>query len=73
MDTKEHFDKIHETLGEIKVTLAVNTASLQEHIKRTNILEDEIKPIKAHVAVVSPLLKIAVAVATAVAIRYFVK
>ena len=50
-------DKISEDLTEIKITLATNTASLVEHIRRTNLLEDEIKPIKKHVVQVQGVLR----------------
>lgn len=49
-------DKIAEDITEIKVIMARNTASLDEHMKRTALLEeqvrrvdDDIEPIKLHV------------------------
>lgn len=62
MDNKrleEKLDKIVDDISEIKTTLAINTASLETHIKRTEIAEEniskiqeDIKPIKSHVAFV---------------------
>lgn len=49
-------DKIQEAIGEINVTLAVNTKSLQDHMERTalneealQILKSELKPVHEHV------------------------
>lgn len=49
-------DKIVDDIGEIKIIMARNTVSLEEHIKRTNLLEEEVKrldedvrPVKDHV------------------------
>lgn len=60
MDNKrleEKLDKIVEHISEINTTLAVNTSSLETHIRRTELaesqiqnLQDDIKPIKSHVA-----------------------
>lgn len=52
----EKMDKVQEHLGSIDVTLAKNTTSLEEHIRRTELAEeaigtikDELKPIQKHV------------------------
>ncbi len=45
----DKLDRIEQRLNNIDVTLAVNTESLKEHIKRTNLLEAAMEPIKAHV------------------------
>jgi archaellum component FlaC len=50
-------DKVHERINSIDVTLAGQHVSLVEHIRRTTILEDQIKPIQSHVAMVSGVLK----------------
>lgn len=62
MDNKRleaKIDKMVEDISEIKITMAQNTASLETHIRRTEIAEeqistikDDIKPIKSHVAFV---------------------
>lgn len=63
MDSK--LDKIAEDITDIKVTSAkqeVNLENLTEqvriHVKRTDLLELEIKPIKEHVALINACLKI---------------
>jgi hypothetical protein len=42
-------DGISDDITEIKVIMARNTMSLEEHIKRTNILEEKLEPVEAHV------------------------
>lgn len=54
----EPLDKIVEHLGRIDVTLMRNTVTLEEHVKRTNILEDRIKPIEKHVFMLQGALKL---------------
>jgi hypothetical protein len=49
MDQK--LDKIQEDLTAIKTTLAVNTASLQHHIKRTDLLEQQVNSLPQKVLV----------------------
>jgi hypothetical protein len=53
----EKLEKIVERLGSIDTTLAVNTEQLKIHIKRTNILEAEIKPISKHVVMMETVFK----------------
>jgi len=43
-------DKVVDQLGQLNVTLSRNTDSLEYHVKRTDILEAEIHPMKAHLA-----------------------
>jgi hypothetical protein len=54
----EKLDKIVERLGSIDTTLAVNTASLVEHVKRTNLLEAELKPVSKHVVMMETIFKV---------------
>jgi len=42
-------DEIERTLHAIDKTLAINTEHLADHIRRTAILETELKPIAKHV------------------------
>lgn len=66
MDDKEwlrgKLDLLEEHVSDIKVTLAVNTASLVDHMARTKQLEDRVEPLEKHAAMFSGVLK-AVAVA----------
>ena len=57
-------DAISEDISEIKVILARNTSSLEEHMRRTAINEEQIsmlredlKPVEEHVAMVRWMLK----------------
>lgn len=51
-------DKIIDVQGEQAVTLARLTVSVEEHVRRTNILEDDMGPIKDHVSMVNGALKL---------------
>lgn len=55
---KPQLDRIEERLDKIDTTLVKNTISLEEHIRRTNLIEEELKPIKSHVSFVNALTKI---------------
>ena len=59
MNREDKIDKIADDIGEIKVTLAVNTESLKEHIKRTNLLEKKVEPLWATYKFVGFLVAIA--------------
>ena len=65
----EKIDKVQEDVNEIKLILARNTASLEEHMKRTAIAEErieivqeqlstQIEPIKRHVIMVNTGMKV---------------
>lgn len=54
----DKLDAISEDMSEMKVTLAKQEISLQEHIRRTNLLEEKIKPIEEHVSAVNTTIKI---------------
>ncbi len=45
-------EKIEARLDSLDLTMVKNTISLEEHIKRTNMLEEEFKPIKKDHALV---------------------
>lgn len=42
---EDKIDNHSETLSSIRTTLELNTQSLQEHMRRTVLLEDALKPI----------------------------
>lgn len=57
-------EKISDDMGELKVTSAKQQVSLDEHVRRTDLLEkqteilfSEIKPLKEHVIQVSGIFK----------------
>lgn len=77
MSDKDVLESIREDISEIKVTLAKQHVSLDEHIRRTELLEksqdqlrNEIKPIQKHVAQVDGVLKFFGLLATAGSLIY---
>lgn len=55
---EKKLDHISEEIGTIKVTLASQHEVLAEHVRRTNLLEEELKPIKRHVHMVEGAIKL---------------
>jgi archaellum component FlaC len=53
----DRVNEIRNDVIEIKVTMATNTASLQEHMRRTALLENQVEPLRAHVTMVNGVLK----------------
>jgi hypothetical protein len=53
----EHLDT---RLDSIDITMTRNTLSLEEHVKRTNMLEERMKPVEKHVEVMNALAKLSV-------------
>jgi len=57
MSIENKLDRIDARLNSIDVTLVAQHVSLKDHIRRTEILENEVKPIQKHVAMVNGALK----------------
>lgn len=55
---EDKLDKIDSRLDKVDVHLAVYNSQLKDHIRRTELLEQEIKPIKSHVALMNSVAKI---------------
>ena len=74
-DTK--LDKIESHLSKIDITLAKQQVSLDEHIKRTNLLEDEVERNKAvinkAIGAVDFIKLVGVFAGIAEAIHFFIK
>jgi hypothetical protein len=70
MDTRieEKLDKIVDKIGRIDVTLAAQYVSLEEHIKRTKMLEDRVKPIEDHVVMLGAMTRIIGAAVTIIGV-----
>jgi uncharacterized protein YdcH (DUF465 family) len=68
----DKIEKIDDRLNNIDTSLVRQTVSLEEHIRRTNLLENEIKPVKRHVIMVESVFKfigaISVVIGTAAAL-----
>lgn len=50
-------DKVVDEITSIQITLAKQHISLETHIKRTDLLENEVRPIKKHVTMVDGVFK----------------
>ncbi len=50
-------DKIDQRINNIDVTLSSQAEVLKEHVRRTNLLEEQIRPIQKHVAMVDGITK----------------
>lgn len=55
---EDKIDILGDRLASIDKTLAAQQVSIDYHIKRTDLLEDSIKPIEKHVMLVSAVMKI---------------
>lgn len=55
--SQEKLDAILEKIHAIDKTLERNTASLELHMKRSDLLEQKLEPVERHVAVVTGLVK----------------
>ncbi len=60
MDSKidGKLDKIQESISRIDVTLAKQSVILDEHVKRSTMLEAKMEPIEKHVTIANAALKI---------------
>jgi len=50
-------DKLAEDIGEMKVVQAAQASDIRHHIKRTDLLEESVKPVAQHVAYMNGVLK----------------
>lgn len=57
-------DKIADHISSIDVTLAKQQVILDEHVKRTNLLEKKLEPVERHVTVINGLMKLIAALGT---------
>ena len=70
-EIKDKLDVLDSKLDNVDRILAVNTEQLSYHIRRTNLLESQLVPIKAHVEQIrgaGKLLFIASLIATILAV-----
>ncbi len=51
-------DTISSKMHSIDITLERNTASLEEHVRRTNILETKVEHVDSHVKMMNGALKL---------------
>lgn len=70
----KRLDRLEAHLQEIKDTLVRNTSSLEEHMKRTEILEERVLPLeRAHSFVTLSLKAIPLITAVCAAIYYITR
>lgn len=65
---EEKLDRVAEGQTVMNLTLAAQHGSLDEHMRRTAILEAAVKPLTLHVAVVTGLAKVLAVAGTIVGI-----
>jgi len=49
-------ERLDNNVDQINITLAKQSVVLEEHVKRTNLLEENIKPLQKHVNIVNSLI-----------------
>lgn len=54
----DKLDKLDERLDNMDKSLLRQTITLEEHVKRTNLLEEEIRPMKKHMLILYAFGKI---------------
>jgi chromosome segregation ATPase len=57
-DLDQKLDKIVENISQINITLGKQSVILDEHVKRTNLLEKKVEPIEKHVHMIQGALKL---------------
>lgn len=55
---KKRLKLIEKHLVSIDVTLAKQSVILEEHVKRSNMLEDKLQPVERHVAMIQGAVKL---------------
>lgn len=55
---EDKVDRLGERLSSIDSTLAAQHVSLKAHMRRTELLEKALEPIKSHVSIIEALFKI---------------
>lgn len=56
-DFKNDIKEIQKSVKQIEITLAKQHVSIDEHIRRTNLLEQKLEPVEKHVHMVNGALK----------------
>lgn len=59
--------EIKESLSDIKVTMGINTKSLEVHIKRTDDLQLMVEEFKSHMIMVNTAIKVIIALGAVIA------
>lgn len=63
---EDKIDKALDRISSIDVTIAAQHVSLAEHMRRTTLIEQELKPIKTHVILVQSAIAVITFIASMV-------
>ena len=63
---EDKLDKIVDHISNIDTTLAKQSVILDEHIKRTELLEKKLEPVERHVTIVNALVKVTAVLGSAI-------
>jgi archaellum component FlaC len=66
-------DKVSDQIGEINVTLSAQHESLKEHMRRTELLENDVEPLKRTNTVITFIYKIGIAILGSGVLGWIVK
>lgn len=66
----EKLDAVLEHNRNTDVTLAVQAVQLTEHIRRTNLLEQELTPLKKHTTMTQAVIKVSSVALTGVSVMF---
>ena len=72
-DIRKKLDKIDDRIASIDVTLAAQHVTLKEHIRRTELLEADVRPIKDHVTRMQGAIKLITIISLGVTLAVAVK
>ena len=64
MKQEDKLDYVVEQIGGINKTLEFQSKQLEEHIRRTGLIEERIQPVEDHVKFVQGLIKLSLYVAS---------
>lgn len=64
----DKLDKLDDRLDKLDLTLVRNTISLEEHSRRCDLLEKDLKPVKKHVLIIETSFKLIGALSVVIAI-----
>lgn len=65
---EDKIDRMSDKITSIDVTLAKQSVILEEHVKRSNLLEEKMEPLEKHVHMVNGVSKFLVLVGVLVAV-----
>ena len=64
-------DKVSDDITDIKVTMTRNTATLEEHVRRTDILEKKVQPMWTTYKIIAGVISLTFLIAAVVEIMSY--